>query len=71
MSLQQKQIFGRNNFRERWVRSTDTPLRFFVQLLFVIEGPLTIVFIAGLKYSLDKTILLWIFFRQSGWVLLL
>ncbi|MDE2027542.1 MAG: hypothetical protein KGK03_04435 [Candidatus Omnitrophica bacterium] len=66
MTLKQKKFLGRESLRESWVKSTDTPLRFFVQLLFIIEGTLGLVFIAGVKYNLDKTILIWIFLSLVG-----
>ena len=50
------------HFREQWAKSTDTPLRFFVHMLFIIEGVLGTVLIFGFKYNFDKNILLMIIY---------
>src|SRR3989338_3910792 len=47
-----------NEFRESWSRSTDTPLRFFVHLLWVIEAVLGVILIFGFKYRADALIIL-------------
>ncbi len=46
------------NWRGVWSVNTDTPLRFFVHLLFIIEGVLGLVIIFGFFSSIDKGILL-------------
>jgi hypothetical protein len=44
-------------FREAWAYSTDTPLRFFVHILFVIESALSLVIVFGFFTHFDKAIL--------------
>ena len=54
------------HLREAWAKSTDTSLRFFVHLLFVIEGVMGVVLIFGFKYGFDKNILLLIIYAIIG-----
>ncbi len=54
------------HFREAWAKSTDTPLRFFVHLLFVVEAVMGIILIFGFKYGYDKNILLLIVYAVIG-----
>jgi len=54
------------SYREAWAKGTDTPLRFFVHLLFVIEGVLGIALIFGMKFSFDKQILFYIVLALIG-----
>lgn len=54
------------SYREAWARGTDTPLRFFVHLLFVIEGVLGVILICGMKFGFDKQILFYIVLALIG-----
>lgn len=60
MGVEEKTLPLQMRLREAWAKSTDTPLRFFVHLLFIIEGALGIVLIFGIIYKLESSILVFI-----------
>ena len=66
MGAGEKLIAMQMSLREAWAKCTDTPLRFFVHLLFIIEGALAIVLIFGIVYKLDNFILLIIVIALIG-----
>lgn len=56
--------------RASWARSTDTPLRFFVHLMFVIEGSLGSVLVFGMRYKADPSLLLYVTLALIGLAIL-
>ena len=60
MGIEDKILPLQMRLREAWAKSTDTPLRFFVHLLFIIESALSIVLVFGIMYKLESSILIFI-----------